>query len=175
MPWLKNAMPSNLRPSNNRRPRKCNYFVYALLLFLLLSTPGHSAKKKKMKGASQTPGVHSRLQEALAQEIEAVQLANSGRYEEAMEGFKTVITILELLGDGTHGVSQVKGRAYTFMGHIYTILGQLPLGLKFWKKGIKFDPTISDARRNIIKSLSDQGDHRQALKYASQVANSSSV
>ena len=44
--------------------------------------------------------------------------------------------------------------------------GDLQAGVKQWVKALKFDPTLADARQNVVKSLMDQGRHADALRHA---------
>ena len=47
-----------------------------------------------------------------------------------------------------------------------SVTGDLKAGVEFWIKALKFDPTLPDARQNVIKSLMDQGRHADALRHA---------
>ncbi|KAJ1486849.1 hypothetical protein T484DRAFT_1788460 [Baffinella frigidus] len=57
-------------------------------------------------------------------------------------------------------------RIEAFIGNVHALLGNLPKGLKAWIRSIKLDPSLRDARQNVIKTLTDQGRHSEALKHA---------
>eukprot|EP00961_Rhodomonas_salina_P112948 1519504-Rhodomonas_salina.1 len=70
-----------------------NRSAFVLLLLILLFSPVDPAKKKT-KNSDEFLKLESNLQEGLAHENNAVNLANSGQYNEAMEEFKAAISKL---------------------------------------------------------------------------------
>lgn len=130
-----------------------------------------------LRGGSMSAGEggEDAVKAATRQELLGVNLANERRYEEALEQFQLAIKTLSSPAGRKKANRAALGRLEAFVGNIYTLVGDLPTGLEHWKRALRHDPSLQDPSTNIIKSLTDQGDHSGSLKYAKMAVRSRPV
>jgi tetratricopeptide (TPR) repeat protein len=136
------------------------------LLALFAEDPHAHAAAKRSSRAEGSLGADERLGRAARHQHQAVQMANSGRVAEALGEFQKSADLL----DGLESSKPLLAQITAMMGNAHTLLGDIAEGLAFWLKALKIDPSLPDARQNVIKSLHDQGRYADALKHAKKAA-----
>lgn len=107
---------------------------------------------------------------AMRHEHFGIELANQANWQGALEEFQAAIGKLSTPAKRKKANKAAIGRLELFIGNVHTLLGDLPKGLDHWKRAMKHDPGLQDAGTNIIKTLTDQGNYKEALKYARKAA-----
>jgi tetratricopeptide (TPR) repeat protein len=156
------------KPLARCAPRHTCLLVAALATLVADPWAHAHAKASRRAGGGSASGLSAdeRLRQATLHQHSAVQMANTGRVAEALREFQASAELLE----GLESSRPLHAQITAMMGNAHTLLGDITKGLEYWLKAVKIDPTIQDARQNVIKSLQDQGRYADALKHARKAA-----